>query len=173
VPDDRPQFAELQRELIGDLNDAKCGLRSRQPFPRWRGTCGKFAHDVPILTAYTRVLMGDFSANAGRSKSREFHTPDDFAKLREKTLINATGYGARALFGDQTVTRSRAVGASDSAAGYRLWAFLQGVSLCRAATAWCFKWSAITTTTVSMTIRPLRIAPKRMSGQYHCWIFNG
>jgi hypothetical protein len=28
----------------------------------------------------------------------EFHAPADFAKLREKVLINATGFGARALF---------------------------------------------------------------------------
>jgi glycine/D-amino acid oxidase-like deaminating enzyme len=59
------------------------------------------------LTAYTRVLMGDFGANGGKLEIAEFHAPDDFARLREKTLINATGYGARALFGDQTVTPVR------------------------------------------------------------------
>jgi hypothetical protein len=55
------------------------------------------------LSAYTRVLTGDFIANGGKIEIAEFHTPDDFRKLREKTLINATGFGARALFGDQTV----------------------------------------------------------------------
>ncbi len=33
----------------------------------------------------------------------EFHTPDEFARLKERTLVNATGYGARALFGDQSI----------------------------------------------------------------------
>jgi glycine/D-amino acid oxidase-like deaminating enzyme len=51
--------------------------------------------------------MGDFAANGGKIENAEFHTPGDFAKLREKTLINATGYGARALFGDQSLTPVR------------------------------------------------------------------
>jgi glycine/D-amino acid oxidase-like deaminating enzyme len=59
------------------------------------------------LTSYQRLLLGDFGANGGKIEIAEFHTPDDFAKLREKTLINATGYGARALFGDQSLTPVR------------------------------------------------------------------
>jgi glycine/D-amino acid oxidase-like deaminating enzyme len=59
------------------------------------------------LAAYTRLLMSEFVANGGRIEITEFHTPEDFAKLREKTLINATGYGARALFGDSTITPVR------------------------------------------------------------------
>jgi hypothetical protein len=49
----------------------------------------------------------DFSANGGKIEIAEFHSPDDFATLREKTLINATGYGARALFGDLSITPVR------------------------------------------------------------------
>jgi len=37
----------------------------------------------------------------------EFRTPDDFARLKEKTLINATGYGARALFLDDSLVPVR------------------------------------------------------------------
>jgi hypothetical protein len=59
------------------------------------------------LASYTRLLLGDFAANGGKIEIAEFHTPGDFAKLREKTLINATGYGARALFGDQSLTPVR------------------------------------------------------------------
>ncbi|MEO7207520.1 MAG: hypothetical protein ABI356_02325 [Steroidobacteraceae bacterium] len=59
------------------------------------------------LTAYSRLLLGDFAANGGRIEIAEFHTPDDFVELREKTLISATGYGARALFGDQALTPVR------------------------------------------------------------------
>jgi hypothetical protein len=33
--------------------------------------------------------------------------PADFAQLRQKTLINATGYGSRALFNDQSITPVR------------------------------------------------------------------
>ena len=46
-------------------------------------------------------------ANGGKIEIAEFHSADDFAKLPQKALINATGYGARALFGDQSVTPVR------------------------------------------------------------------
>jgi hypothetical protein len=106
APDDRPPFAELSRELIGDLMaqgvDFAPGSHSLGARYLRRSSLMMFN-----LTAYTRVLMGDFGANGGKLEIAEFHTPDDFARLREKTLINATGYGARALFGDQTVTPVR------------------------------------------------------------------
>jgi len=106
APDDRPPFADLQRELIGDL------ITQRADFAPGSHSLGaRYLQRNSLmmfnLTAYTRVLMGDFGANGGKLEIAEFHTPDDFARLREKTLINATGYGARALFGDQTVTPVR------------------------------------------------------------------
>jgi hypothetical protein len=105
-PDGRPPFAELQRELIGDLIpqgvDFAPGSHSLGMHYLRRNSLMMFN-----LTAYGRLLMGDFSANGGKIEVAEFHTPNDLAKLREKTLINATGYGARALFGDQTLTPVR------------------------------------------------------------------
>jgi glycine/D-amino acid oxidase-like deaminating enzyme len=59
------------------------------------------------LTAYTQALLADFGANGGTIAITEFHTPADFARLTEKTLINATGYGARALFNDQSIVPVR------------------------------------------------------------------
>jgi glycine/D-amino acid oxidase-like deaminating enzyme len=47
--------------------------------------------------------MQDFLAAGGVIETREFEKPGDIARLREKTVINATGYGARALFGDESV----------------------------------------------------------------------
>ena len=106
APDDRPPFAELQRELIGDLM-----TQSADFAPGSHSLGARYLRRSSLmmfnLTAYTRILMGDFSANGGRIEIAEFHTPDDFARLREKTLINATGYGARALFGDQSITPVR------------------------------------------------------------------
>src|SRR5206468_11054508 len=46
-------------------------------------------------------------ANGGTIESPEFHTPDEFARLKEKTLVTATGYVARALFGDKSVVPVR------------------------------------------------------------------
>jgi glycine/D-amino acid oxidase-like deaminating enzyme len=51
--------------------------------------------------------MQDFISNGGKIEIAEFHTPADFARLREKVLINATGYGSRALFGDESIVPVR------------------------------------------------------------------
>jgi glycine/D-amino acid oxidase-like deaminating enzyme len=59
------------------------------------------------LTAYQRMLIGDFLAAGGRLETREFHSPADFAALPEKTIVNATGYGARALLGDESLVPVR------------------------------------------------------------------
>jgi glycine/D-amino acid oxidase-like deaminating enzyme len=59
------------------------------------------------LSAYARMLLSDFRTNGGQIEIKEFHSPADFASLSQRTLINATGYGARALFGDQSITPIR------------------------------------------------------------------
>jgi glycine/D-amino acid oxidase-like deaminating enzyme len=51
--------------------------------------------------------MQDFEANGGRMEITEFHTPNDFQRLKERTIVNATGYGARALLNDQTLVPVR------------------------------------------------------------------
>jgi hypothetical protein len=106
TPDPRPAFAELQRELLGDLipdsMDFAPGAHPLGERYLRRSTLMMFN-----ITAYSRLLLGDFRANGGQIEVSEFHTPADFATLREKTLINATGYGARELFGDQSLTPVR------------------------------------------------------------------
>jgi glycine/D-amino acid oxidase-like deaminating enzyme len=59
------------------------------------------------LSSYLRMLVADFRAAGGQIETREFASPGDLMKLREKTLINATGYGARALFGDDSIVPVR------------------------------------------------------------------
>ena len=106
-PDDgKPRFADLQRELIPEL------IPNGVDFVPGQHTLG--AHYLRSntqmmfnLTAYARLLLADFHTNGGKIDVREFHSPADLGPLPEKTLINATGYGARALFGDQSVTPVR------------------------------------------------------------------
>ena len=102
----KPRFADLQRELIPDLipNSEDFGPGQHTFGTRYlrRNTLMMFN-----LTAYARMLLADFHANGGRIDVREFHSPADFVPLPEKTLINATGYGSRSLFGDQSVTPVR------------------------------------------------------------------
>jgi glycine/D-amino acid oxidase-like deaminating enzyme len=100
--DTRPKFADLQRELIADLmpRSEDFGPGSHPFGARYLRRNTLMMFNIP---AYARLLMTDFLANGGRIEIAEFHTPGDFAKLREKTLINATGYGARLLFGDESI----------------------------------------------------------------------
>jgi hypothetical protein len=51
----------------------------------------------------SRVLLEEFRSAGGRLVIDEFHAPADFARLPQKTLVNATGYGARALLGDDSL----------------------------------------------------------------------
>jgi glycine/D-amino acid oxidase-like deaminating enzyme len=104
--DTRPKFAELQRELIGDLipASAEYGPGSHPFANRYlrRNTLMMFN-----LAAYSRMLLSDFLANGGTIDIVEFHSPGDLATLRQKTLINAMGYGAKALFNDSSITPVR------------------------------------------------------------------
>ncbi len=104
--DSRPKFAELQTDLLGDLiPHSEQFAPGTHPFrDRYlqRGSLMMFN-----IAPYARLLMSDFLANGGKIEIAEFHAPAELAKLREKVLINATGYGARALFGDESVTPVR------------------------------------------------------------------
>jgi hypothetical protein len=100
--DARPQFAELQHELIPDLIPVPqmFGPGTHEFADRYvrRNTLMMFN-----ISSYARLLLSDFLANGGKIEIAEFHAPAELAALREKTLINATGYGARALFGDESI----------------------------------------------------------------------
>jgi len=57
--------------------------------------------------AYGHLLMADFQAAGGTVVMREFHAPSELTALPQKTVINCTGYGARALWRDETVVPVR------------------------------------------------------------------
>ena len=56
---------------------------------------------------YSRQLMNDFQIAGGHIETAEFHTPADLAPLPQKVLINCTGYGARALWSDESIVPVR------------------------------------------------------------------
>ena len=99
----RPRLANLQRKLIPDLTP-----RGREVTPGSHTFGTRFLRQNTTMmfniAAYTRMLMSDFLSAGGKIEIREFGAPSEFARLPQKTLINATGYGARALLGDTSVT---------------------------------------------------------------------
>ena len=52
---------------------------------------------------YGHTLMNDFLIAGGVFKQREFYTPAELAQLPQKVIINCPGYGARALWRDETI----------------------------------------------------------------------
>jgi glycine/D-amino acid oxidase-like deaminating enzyme len=104
--DSRPRFASLQRELIPELV-----TRGEEFAPGTHSFGARYLQRNSLMmfniSSYARMLMSDFAANGGRIEIAEFRSPGELAGLREKTLINATGYGARALFGDESIVPVR------------------------------------------------------------------
>ena len=47
--------------------------------------------------------MTDFLLERGRIERKEFQAPSDLRELPQKVLINASGYGARALWRDNSI----------------------------------------------------------------------
>lgn len=59
------------------------------------------------IAAYARLLTSEFLMAGGRIETMTFHTPADLAVLKQKVVVNCTGYGARALWKDETVVPVR------------------------------------------------------------------
>ncbi len=93
-------------ERIDDITPGSEELEpNANPFP------GHFVRRTTSLTfnvaSYSRQLLNDFFIEGGKLEPVEFGTPNDLARLREKTVINATGYGARALWKDESIVPVR------------------------------------------------------------------
>ena len=94
------------RERIADITPRAQELPAgSHPFPV------KSARRNSSLTfnvaGYTRQLVNDFLVEGGRLENLEFRSPGDLSKLREKVIINCPGYGARALWRDESVVPVR------------------------------------------------------------------
>lgn len=97
---DEPDYGDFG-DRISDLgpNTVTLPLGST-PFPQ---PVRRYTTMMFNITTYARMLMSDFLAAGGKIIVREFSHPDELQALPERTLINATGYGARALFSDDSI----------------------------------------------------------------------
>lgn len=94
-------FAEYSHS-IEDLTPRSVALPAKAtPFPvafvRRTSTLQFNVHD------WGHQLLSDIRAMGGKIVMREFHSPAEFGQLPEKVVINCTGYGARALMGDNSI----------------------------------------------------------------------
>jgi hypothetical protein len=75
------------------------------PFPtQWARRRSEMMFNI---TAYSHQLTEEFQLNGGRIVTREFHSPAEFAELPQPVILHSTGYGAKALFGDNSLTPVR------------------------------------------------------------------
>tara|TARA_R100001377_G_scaffold85136_1_gene70458 strand:+ start:733 stop:1929 length:1197 start_codon:yes stop_codon:yes gene_type:complete len=109
VPFDRPQpgtesgepaYPHFEAELIRDITPQAVTVGAH-PFPaphvQRRSTM------LFNIAEYTRILMADFLSNGGVMETFEMQDKDDFVAIDERTIINCTGYGARALLADDSI----------------------------------------------------------------------
>lgn len=101
-----PAYPQLESELLDDLGpDSRLLAPGEHPFPV--PFVRRYTQLTFNISAYARMLMDDFLQAGGELHTREFDNPRQFAELREKVVVNATGYGARALLGDDSIVPVR------------------------------------------------------------------
>jgi glycine/D-amino acid oxidase-like deaminating enzyme len=75
------------------------------PFPtRYASRTSSLTFNV---AGYSRQLVTDFLIEGGKIERVEFHSPSELNQVPQKVLINATGYGARALWKDESIVPVR------------------------------------------------------------------
>ncbi|MEH6665376.1 MAG: FAD-dependent oxidoreductase [Brevundimonas sp.] len=104
---DRPavDFAHYS-DRIRDLGSRSRPLEPHEhPFPVAQARLGlTMTFNVAELAAR---LTADFLREGGQIHQMTFHSPADLARLSEPVVVNCTGYGARALWGDDSITPVR------------------------------------------------------------------
>ncbi len=104
-PEGALSFASY-RNLVRDLTPRSQDLPpGSHPFPT------RYARRNSNLTfniaGYSRQLVNDFLVEGGKIEHVEFHSPSELSQLSQKVVINATGYGARALWKDESIVPVR------------------------------------------------------------------
>jgi len=59
------------------------------------------------IADYGHTLLTDFRLAGGKIQRAEFHSPSELAALKQKVVINCPGYGARALWKDESIVPVR------------------------------------------------------------------
>jgi glycine/D-amino acid oxidase-like deaminating enzyme len=103
--DTAPSFANYH-DRVTDLTEHPRDLPpGSHPFP------ARYARRDSMLTfniaAYSRQLINDFLVEGGKIEKVEFHSPAELHTLPQKAVVNATGYGARALWKDESIVPIR------------------------------------------------------------------
>jgi glycine/D-amino acid oxidase-like deaminating enzyme len=98
-------FAEYENrvpELTPRFHDLPTGSH---PFPtRYASRGSSLTFNI---AGYSRQLVTDFLVEGGKIETIEFHSPSELNQVAQKVVVNATGYGARALWKDESIVPVR------------------------------------------------------------------
>ena len=96
------EFDERTKDLIPGEEEMAPGTH---PFPTpYVSRSSTMMFNIP---AYMNWLEHEFLINGGQIEYMDLQSPHDFAKIKEKTIVNSTGYGARALMNDNSIVPVR------------------------------------------------------------------
>ncbi len=103
--DDTLGFAHYQ-DRVADLTPHQQDLpRGSHPFPtRYVQRTSSLQFNI---ADYSRQLVNDFLVEGGKIERLELHSPAELKELPQKVIVNATGYGARALWNDESIVPVR------------------------------------------------------------------
>jgi glycine/D-amino acid oxidase-like deaminating enzyme len=91
-------FDDRTKDLIPGQEDMAPGTH---PFPtRYVHRSSLMVYNLP---AYMSWLEHEFLINGGQIEYLDLQSPHDFGRIKEKTIVNSTGYGARALMADESI----------------------------------------------------------------------
>lgn len=96
------EYGDRLRDIAPGFHDLPAG---GHPFP-----VGRVRHGTSMqfnVTDLAHMLTNDFLTEGGKIVAMTFDTPADLARLKEPVVVNCTGYGARALWKDESITPVR------------------------------------------------------------------
>lgn len=105
VPTQTLDFAEYHRRIADLVPKAQRLPSDAAPFR----AAAVYRSETMIfnIASYGHTLLNDFLVAGGQFRHAEFQAPSQIAALGKSVVINCTGYGARALWQDQTITPVR------------------------------------------------------------------
>lgn len=99
------QFAHLSSRIRDLQGRSRLLAAGSHPFPVARATRGSQLQFN--IAAYARLLATDFLLAGGKIETRTFNSPSELSDLSQQVIVNCTGYGARALFKDESIVPVR------------------------------------------------------------------
>lgn len=98
-------FASYGQRLAGLTSPYRSLPTNENPFPVANARVGTSMQFN--IAALGQRLTDDFLREGGQIVTMTFDTPADLARLKEPVIVNCTGYGARALWRDESIVPVR------------------------------------------------------------------